>query len=70
MKKTAEMNINFLKKEMKKKKEKTFKKKTKRNLKENQKEISHMFLAFENVTAPLIFLIQPIEIMNLQMIQW
>ena len=51
----AEMNINFLKKQMKKKKEKTFKKKTKRNLKENQKEISHMFLAFENVTASLIF---------------
>ena len=55
VKKMAEMNINILKKKRKRKKKKLLKTKTKRNLKENQKEILHVFLAFENVTASLIF---------------
>ena len=56
----AEMNKLFFEKRNEKEKgKKLLKTKTKRNLKENQKEILHVFLAFENVTASLIFLIQP-----------
>ena len=44
---------------MKKKKEKTFKNENQKKFKRKSTKISHMFLAFENVTASLIFLIQP-----------
>ena len=49
----AEIKINFLKKEMKKKKEKTLKNENQKKFKRKSKR--NMFLAFENVTAALIF---------------